>query len=141
MVINKNPNNKNLSIGLLGMGLFLLFGTVMASLAASTLLWPGTPLDRVWRLNPAAYRQLAPLGRIVGIGFIILAAALAAAAIGWFQRHRWAWRLTVVIMATQLLGDLVNCLRGEPLKGLAGAAIASALLLFLFRGSVKGAFA
>jgi hypothetical protein len=32
----------------------------MASLAAITLLWRGTSLDRIWSLNPTAYRQLAP---------------------------------------------------------------------------------
>jgi hypothetical protein len=58
------------------MGIFLFFGASMASLAATTLLWRGTLLDRLWTLNPTAYKQLAPLGRIVGIFFLLLGAAL-----------------------------------------------------------------
>ena len=49
--------------GFIGVGIFLFFGAIMASLAATTLLWRGTPLDRLWDLNPTAYNQLAPLGR------------------------------------------------------------------------------
>ena len=33
-------------------GLFLLFGMTMAALAGTTLVWPGTTLDRIWVLNP-----------------------------------------------------------------------------------------
>lgn len=32
----------------------------------------GTPLDRIWSLNPTAYRQLAPFGRSVGGLFLVL---------------------------------------------------------------------
>ena len=62
--------------GFTAIGIFLFFGAVMASLAATTLLWRGTPLDRLWALNPIAYKQLAPLGGIVGIFFLVLGAAL-----------------------------------------------------------------
>jgi hypothetical protein len=54
-------------LGFTAIGVFLFFGAVMASLAATTLLWRGTALDRVWDLNPTAYKQLAPLGGTVGI--------------------------------------------------------------------------
>src|ERR1700736_6121847 len=52
--------------GFTAMGIFLFFGAITASLAATTLLWRGTALDRIWDLNPTAYRQLAPLGGTVG---------------------------------------------------------------------------
>jgi hypothetical protein len=71
--------------GFTAIGVFLLFGAVMASIAATTLLWRGTILDRVWALNPTAYKQLAPLGGMVGIFFLALGATLVAAGIGWFR--------------------------------------------------------
>ena len=117
--------------GFTAIGVFLFFGAVMASLAATTLLWRGTVLDRLWTLNPTAYKQLAPLGRIVGILFLALSAALITAGIGWFQRRVWGWRLMVVIISTQVLGDVVSCVRGDWLRGGTGVIIAGALLLFL----------
>jgi uncharacterized membrane protein (DUF2068 family) len=125
---------------LTAVALFLLFGTAMASLAGITLIFPGTVLDRAWRLNPVAYAQLAPLGAPVGIVFLLLAALLAVAATGWWRRRRWGWVLAVVIIATQLLGDFVNLLRGNVLRGAVGVAIASALLFYMVRPRVRAAF-
>jgi hypothetical protein len=68
--------------GFTAIGIFLFFGAMMAILAATTLLWRGTALDRVWTLNPSAYKQLAPLGRWVGIAFLLLGSALGTAGLG-----------------------------------------------------------
>ncbi len=126
--------------GFTAIGIFLFFGATMASLAAATLLWRGTALDRIWALNPSAYTQLAPLGRIVGIFFLVLGVALATAGIGWFRRRLWAWKLAVVIIAIQVLGDVFHCLRGDFLRGTTGVIIAGALLLFLLRPEVRAKF-
>jgi hypothetical protein len=127
--------------GFTAVGIFLFFGAFMASLAATTLLWRGTALDRLWDLNPTAYKQLAPLGGAVGILFLLLGAALTAAGIGWFRRRLWGWRLAVVIIATQVLGDVVNCVRGDLLRCGTGVIIAGALLLFLLQPKIKATFA
>ena len=122
------------------MGIFLFFGSITASLAATTLLWPGTVLDRVWALNPVAYKQLAPLGGTVGLLFLLLGAILTTAGIGWFRRRLWGWRLAVVIIATQVLGDVVSFVKGELLRGGTGVIIAGALLLFLLQPKIRATF-
>lgn len=101
----------------------------------------GTALDRMWLLNPRAYNQLAPFGKAAGIAFQLLATALAISAVGWFQRRLWGWRLAVAIIATQVLGDLVNIFLGHVVKGAIGVVIAGALLLYLLRADMKAAFA
>lgn len=132
-VLHQNP-------GFTAIGIFLFFGAVMASLAATTLLWRGTALDHVWALNPTAYKQLAPLGRPVGILFLLLGSALTTAGIGWFRRRLWGWRIAVAIIATQVLGDIVNGVRGDLLRGGIGVIIAGALLLFLLRPRIRDIF-
>src|SRR5260370_36621638 len=102
--------------GFTAVGIFLLFGAVMASLAATTLLWQGTRLDRLWDLNPMAYKQLAPLGTRVGIFFMLLGAALTTAGVGWFRKRLWGWRLAVVIIATHVLADGANYVLGDLLR-------------------------
>jgi hypothetical protein len=128
------------STGFTAIGIFLFFGALMASLAGTSLVWRGTFLDPMWTLNPSAYQHLAPLGKTVGIPFLLLGAILALAGVLWFRRNLWGWRLAVAVMATQLLGDLLSALRGDLVRGLVGFAIASLLLFYLLRPNVRAAF-
>lgn len=121
-------------------GVFLFFGAIMAFLAGTTLIWQGTFLDRMWTVNAAAYKQLAPFGRTVGIPLLVLSASLAAAGAGWFGRRLWGWKLAVVIIATQVLGDLMSIFMGHFVRGAVGVTIAGGLLFYLFRPQVRGAF-
>jgi hypothetical protein len=121
-------------------GVFLLFGAVMAALAGTTLVWQGSALDRIWSLNPRAHKELVPFGRAVGIPFLLLSATLAVASIGWFKRRRWGWILAVSLIATQVLGNLVNIWMARYLEGATGVVIAGALLLYLVRADVRNVF-
>src|SRR6266568_7495355 len=134
------PERAASSRAMTAVGVFLIFGACMASLAGTTLTWPGTPLDKVWALNRPAYIQLAPVGGVVGPLFLVLSSVLLAAAVGWFKRRLWGWRLTIAIIAIQVAGDLVNFARGDFLRGSTGVVIAGALLFYLLRGEVKARF-
>ena len=87
------------------------------------------------------FKQLAPLGGVVWIFFLVLGVALTTAGIGWFRRRLWGWKLAVEIIATQVLGDVANCLRGDLLRGGTGFIIAGTLLLLLLRPKVRATFA
>ena len=140
MHIKRSQKDDGKPPGFAAIGVFLFFGGLMAGLAATTLLLPGTSLDRAWILNPTAYKQLSPLGGKVGILFLLLSVALVVSGIGWFRRRLWGWRLAVAIIGTQVLGDLVNLVRGDWLRGATGIIIAGALLLYLLRSRIKAAF-
>jgi len=126
--------------GITAVGVFLFFGATMASFAGATLTWPGTSFDRIWALNPSAHKQLVRLGEPAGILFLLLSATLAAAGTGWFKRRLWGWRLAVAIIATQVLGDLINFFKGDWLRGSVGFSIATALLVYLLRPAVRAVF-
>ena len=126
--------------GITAVGVFLFFGAAMASIAGTTLTWPGTFLDRLWVLNPTAHKQLATFAKPAGILFLLLAAVLAMAGTGWFKQRLWGWRLAVAVIATQLLGDLINFFRGDYWRGGVGFSIASALLFYLLRPAVRAEF-
>src|ERR1700752_3008845 len=106
------------------MAIFLFFGATVATLAGITLLFPGSFLDPMWRFNPEAGEQLRQLGPGIGIAFLGLGARTIASGVGWIKRRFWGWALAVLIITSQVLGDFVNALRGEWLKGAVGAAIA-----------------
>ena len=58
--------------GLTATGIFLSFSSLMTFLAGTTLVWKGTPLARVWLLNPTANGHLTPFGELASILFLIL---------------------------------------------------------------------
>ena len=122
------------------MGIFLYFGAVMASLAGVTLVWRGTFLDHLWILNSRAYQELSPLGITVGIALLSLGVILAVAGACWLLRRFWGWALAAAVIATQVLGNLVNAARGDFLEGSVGFLLSSALLYFLLRPNVRAAF-
>ena len=126
--------------GITAVGVFLFFGATMASIAGTTLTWPGTFLDRLWVLNPIARAQLATFAKPAGILFLLLAAVLAMAGTGWFKHSLWGWRLAVAVIATQALGDLINFFRGDYLRGGVGFSVATALLFYLLRPVVRAVF-
>ncbi len=143
----RDPGSTSISVpgraasrALTAMGVFLFFGAVMASYAGVTLIWRGSFLDRLWAIHPAAFQQLTVYGRIIGIPFLALGAALALAGAGWIKRRRWGWTLATIIIAGQVLGDLVNAFMGRPLEGAVGVAIAGALLVYLLRPATRAAF-
>ncbi len=131
---------KRLPAGIKGVGIFLAFGVACALLAGITLTWRGTIVDRIWQLNSRAYQELAPLGRLVGIPFLLLSVMLAAASYGWFHCRLWAWRLTTGIIATQLQRDLANIFMGHTVEGAVGVTISGVLLLYLAKANVKTVF-
>jgi hypothetical protein len=93
----------------------------------------------VWALNPTAYKKLTPLGGSVRILFLLLGATLTMSGIGWFRDLLWGWRLAITIIATQVRGDVVNCVKGDFLRGGIGVIIGG-LLLFLLRSKIRAAF-
>jgi hypothetical protein len=133
-------SNGQSSWALKAIGIFLFFGAVVSSLAGIMLVWRGTALDRMWTLNPAAYKQLVRLGAAAGTLLLLLGITLAAAGAGWYKRRLWEWRLAVAIIATQV-GDLVNAPRGDVVRGAIGFTIAGALLFYTLRSEVHAAFA
>lgn len=127
--------------GMVAISVFLIFGAFVSTLAGTTLVWQGTALGLMWALNPRAYDQLAPYGRTIGIPFLLLGFALALSGVGWLKRRSWGWRLTVILIVTQVLVNFVTALMGGVTKGMVGAFISGALLVYLLRPKVKAAFA
>lgn len=122
------------------MGVFLLSGAAMASLAGSTLIWRSAFLDRLWALNARKCHRLAPFGSAAGVAFLVLGAVLAIAGAGWFLRRSWGWGLAAALVATQTVGSVVNAILGDFWEGATGSILAGAILYFLLRRQVRTAF-
>jgi hypothetical protein len=135
-----SPIGNSLRPAITAIGLFLVFGSSMAALAGTMLIWPGTRLDRLWSLNETAHAEFRKAGSYLGPLFWGLSIALVGTAVGWFRQRVWAFRLTVAIVGTQVAGDLVNIARGDFVRGGVGVLIAGALLLYLLGSNIRTPF-
>jgi hypothetical protein len=135
-----SPIGDSLRHAITAIGLFLVFGSSMAALAGTMLIWPGTRLDRLWSLNETAHAELRKAESYLGPLFWALSITLVGTAVGWFRQRVWAFRLTVAIVGTQVAGDLVNMARGDFVRGGVGVLIAGALLLYLLGSNIRTAF-
>ena len=134
------PKRRSSSRAFTAIGIFFYFAMTMALYAAVTLLHPGTALDRLWLLNPGAHRDLLPFRKPAGLMFLVIAAIAAIGGFSWFRRRMWGWRLAVFGICTQCLGDCVNLIRGDFLRGGMGLLIAGALLIYLLSGKIRSNF-
>lgn len=120
---------------------FSWMAAVVALLTGVSLLFPGTTLDRLWRLNPRAWAAFAHLGRASGGLLLVLCGLAAAAAVGLLRGRRWAWWLALGIFAANALGDAANLVITHAwLRAGSGIMIAGGFLLLLLRAEARRYF-
>jgi hypothetical protein len=121
-------------------GVFFAISTLICLAAGASLLTPGGPLEWMWRIKPAEYRQMLAMGPLAGAGFLALALAMAAASAGTFGRRRWGWRLAMGIFAVNGLGDAARIFTGAWTEGIFGVFMAALILWWLARPGVRAVF-
>ena len=90
--------------------------------------------------NPRAHQELAPFGKAAGLGFVFLAALLALATFGWLRCRAWGWKLTVILITAQIVGNVANIVSDRVVEGAVGVVIATALVVYLFRQRTRDVF-
>ena len=115
------------------LAIFFAFGASMCLLTIVLLLFPGSALDSVWRLNPDAHAAFQSLGKISILVMAIVGAACASAAVGLAKNRRWGVNLALTILAVNLVGDLINAFARGDLRTLIGLPIGGAMIVYLLR--------
>ena len=127
------------SAGVTALSLFFVFGALMASLTALMLLFPGSFLEPLWRLNPRAHEGFAAMGVWAVLVMAVVASACATAAIGLWRSARWGYITAVAVLSINLLGDTMNAFIAHDWRTLIGLPIGGAMIIYLL--SRRTAFA
>ncbi|UPT65270.1 MAG: hypothetical protein M0D57_11920 [Sphingobacteriales bacterium JAD_PAG50586_3] len=109
-------------------------------MAAITLLWPGSVLDRMWETTPDSYGEMAPYRVTIGILFLVLSQVFVITTRGWFKQRKWGWLCVIGIFAANATGDLMRLFSGDFTGGLLGLCIAGFIIFYLTRPRIKGLF-
>lgn len=131
---------RNQRIGVVALAAFFVFGTLISGLSFVALLLPSSPLKSIWRLNPDAHANFLLLGGWAILLMAIVSVTCGLAALGLFQYRGWGYWLSLGILATNAVGDLLGAvLRSDP-RTLVGIPIVALLIVFLTRREVRGMF-
>src|SRR5262249_35264172 len=110
---------------------FFAFGAMMCALTVSLLLFPGSALDSLWRLNPDARLALESLGYWSLVLMLAVGTACLFAAIGLWRAQPWGTWLALIILSINMLGDLTNVFVRRDYRGLIGVPVAGTMIFFL----------
>ena len=124
-------NTSSRSPGIGALSLFFVFGTIMSALTAMMLLFPGSPLEPLWRLNPRAREGFATLGLWAVLLMALVCVACTAAAIGLRRGNRWGYWTALAILSINLTGDIANAVIAHDWRTLIGLPIAGAMIAYL----------
>jgi hypothetical protein len=119
--------------GLTALSGFFVFGAAMSGLTCVLLLFPGTALDRVWRLHPEARQAFQQIGGWAVLLMATVCVACALAARGLWMRAPWGRWLAVGILTVNLIGDSGDAFFRGDLRALIGLPIGGALIVYLLR--------
>ena len=112
---------------------FFAFGAMMCALVLALLLFPGSPLDSVWRLNPEARLAFRSLGNWSFLLMLTVGTACLFAAIGLWRGAVWGTRVALTILSINIIGDIVNALFRHDYRALIGLPVGAAMIFFLVR--------
>jgi hypothetical protein len=118
-------------LGIKLLAAFFGFGAAMCLLTIVLLLFPGSALDSLWRLNPDAHAAFQQLGRLSIFLMVIVGSACGLAAFGLAKRARWGIPLALGIICVNLIGDSLNAFVRRDLRTLIGIPIGGAMILYL----------
>ncbi len=110
---------------------FFTFGAMMCGLTIGLLLFPGTAVDSLWRLNPEAHSAFQSFGGWAILLMLGVGLGCAIAAIGLWKGTRWGVRLALLILSINILGDLINAFVRNDYRALIGLPIGGAMIFYL----------
>jgi len=119
---------------------FFAFGTAMCALTIVLLIFPGSPLNSLWTLNPDARVAFQSLGKGAIWLMFVVGAGCAFAAIGLWRRSLWGIRIALVILSLNIFGDLLNAVVRHDYRALIGLPVGGAMIFYLARNKTADSF-
>ncbi len=124
-------------LGIIALVVLFAIGTFASFLSALSLIFPGSSLEAIWRLNPNARAGFSRIGSWAIVLMICVCIACLFTAVGLWRGRSWGYWLAVVMLAVNLGGDVLNVLTGTEPRALIGIPIAGAILVYLLRKQTR----
>jgi hypothetical protein len=132
-----NPEIARRPIGVSLLAIFFAFGTSMCALTILLLAFPSSSLSVLWALNPEAHSGFQSLGAWAIVLMLVVGAACATAAVGLWRGTALGRGIAIVVLAINLLGDILNVALRHDLRALIGVPIGAAFIWYLLGAAAR----
>jgi hypothetical protein len=112
---------------------FFAFGATMCLLTTVLLVFPGTALDSLWRLNPEAQMAFRSAGNWSVLLMLFVAMLCGITAVGLGRGSLWARLLATFILSANIVGDVANVIVRSDHRALIGLPIGGLIIWYLAR--------
>jgi uncharacterized membrane protein (DUF2068 family) len=112
----------------------------MSFLSSILLLFPGSFLELLWKLNPRARENFTAIGIWAIVLMSVVCMACVLAALGLWRGSWWGYWLAVALLIINLLGDIANVILGTEPRAAIGIPIVVLILAFIMNRRVKQFF-
>ena len=126
--------------GITALSIFFAAGALISFTSSASLLFPGSFLEPMWRLNPRALEAFHNMGGWAIVMLCTVCAGCAFAAVGLWRGARWGYRLALGILVINLTGDIANVALGTEPRAAIGIPIVSLILIYLVKQMTKHPF-
>jgi hypothetical protein len=126
--------------GISALSIFFLAGALISLTAAASLIFPGSLIEPMWRVNPRAHKYLSDLGPWAVVLMFAVSLSCLMAAVGLWRRAAWGHKLAISLIVINLSGDVVNTIMGTEPRAIVGVPIALTILVFLLSKKVRDSF-
>ncbi len=122
--------------------LIILFviGTTASLLAVTSLSFPGSFLELLWRVNPHAREAFVRMGGWSLVLMSVVFVACLLTAIGLWRALRWGYWLAVVMLTFNLAGNVINVITGTERRAIVGIPIVLTLMFYLLKNKTRQYF-
>ena len=112
---------------------FFAFGAMMCALTIGLLLFPGGPLDSLWRVNPDARLAFQSLGGWSVVLMLTVGTACFVTAIGLWRNGFWAKPLAIGILSINIVSDVASAVLRHDYRALIGLPVGAGMIFVLVR--------
>jgi|SRR6266853_1212818 len=133
-------NSETRPVGITALSIFFSFGALISFTVFVSLLFPGSFLEPMWRLNPRAREAFASVGAWAVVLMFAVCVSCALAALGLWRGARWGYRLALALLVINMLGDIANVILGTEPGAVVGVPIIIAILTYLMSRRVRRFF-
>ena len=127
-------------LGVIALITLFAVGACASFISAVSLIFPGSFLEPIWRLNPNARAGFSRIGSWAIVLMVAVCVACIFTAVGLWRKRLWGYRLAVVMLVVNLCGDVINVITGTEPKAIIGIPIVGAILAYLLRKPTSAHF-